>query len=270
MMKFRLPLKYVVLALCAVCYWSLVLANKDADEDSKIPPEKTVLLVFSEQCYDTLLHKDFFDVPCLRSVASKLVGLAIIAGSFALKAPQIFNIIAAKSGRGLSLPSLYLDALTFICPAVYSYRQGHNILSYGESIVILVQNVIIVLLVWSFTTPPISIAKKLLCACTFGAAIVTGLYLLPQDMLPILPTLAILLTVTSRSDQIVSTFRTKSSGVASSVTWGLNFVGAVVRVLTTLNETGDMFQLAGFAIGATCSFVILIQIMIYGDAKKEK
>ena len=68
----------------------------------------------------------------------------------------------------------------------------------------------------------------------------------------------------------MTNFRAKDTGVQSSITWFLNFVGALVRVLTTLSETGDLMQMAGYALGASCSGIILSQVCIYGSSGKKK
>jgi len=181
-----------------------------------------------------------------------------------LKAPQIYNIVKAKSGAGLELSSLYLDVVAFMCPAVYSFRLGYDFFTYGESVVILVQNIVIVLLVWSYSAKPISVGHKLLVIVGLGA-LTAAAFALPEEFLSVLPSITIMFVIASRVPQIVANFRTRDTGVASSITWLLNFVGAFIRVLTTLSETGDLLQASSFGLGATCSATILCQICIYGS-----
>jgi mannose-P-dolichol utilization defect protein 1 len=234
--------------------------------------ERTYLLLFTETCYKTLLQDfDLLNVACLKSVVSKGLGLAIIAGSFLLKAPQIYNILASGSGRGLELSAIYLDVAAFICPAIYSFRLGYPFLSYGESVVILVQNVVIVLLVWHFTPSEQRVAATHKAGVVLALVGAAGVGLaLPTAYLQLLPTVSIVFTVTSRVPQVIANCKTRDTGVASSITWLLNFAGALARVLTTLNETGDLFQLAGFAIGGLFSLIILVQIFMYGDSSSSK
>eukprot|EP00750_Incisomonas_marina_P013444 INCI17345.1.p1 GENE.INCI17345.1~~INCI17345.1.p1 ORF type:complete len:342 (-),score=60.98 INCI17345.1:180-1088(-) len=249
---------------------SLVSSAAAAADDSAAPAdtggsEKTFLLLFTERCWDTFFHDlNFLDLQCIKSVVSKGLGLGIILGSFLLKAPQIFNILKARSGRGLEPTALYLDVAAFIGPAVYNFRLGYPFLSYGESIVILVQNVIIVLLVWAFSPKPVAFSHKAMVIAALCGAVVGG-FAIPPEYLRVLPTLAITMTISSRLPQIAANFRTKDTGVSSSITWFLNFVGAAIRVLTTLNETGDLLQASSFALGATCSAIILMQVCIYGS-----
>lgn len=240
-------------------------ADDNANAAAAVGSEKTFLLLFTERCWDTFFHDlNFLDLQCIKSVVSKGLGLGIILGSFLLKAPQIFNILKARSGRGLEPTALYLDAAAFIGPAVYNFRLGYPFLSYGESIVILVQNVIIVLLVWAFSPKPVAFSHKAMVIAGLCGAVVGG-FAIPMEYLRVLPTIAITMTISSRLPQIAANFRTKDTGVSSSITWFLNFVGAAIRVLTTLNETGDLLQASSFALGATCSFVILVQVCVYGS-----
>ena len=65
-------------------------------------------------CYDTLLvQRDLLGpagIDCAKKVVAKLLGTAILFGSFALKLPQIFKILKARSALGLNPTSQYLEA----------------------------------------------------------------------------------------------------------------------------------------------------------------
>lgn len=65
--------------------------------------------VISDVCYTSLVVEQHFDdALCLKSTLSKVLGLAIVAGSGALKLPQIYSIVADKSVHGLQPTSLYM------------------------------------------------------------------------------------------------------------------------------------------------------------------
>ena len=66
-------------------------------------------LLVSDACYTSLVVEQHFDdTACLKSTISKVLGLAIVAGSGALKLPQIYRIVADKSVHGLQPTSLYM------------------------------------------------------------------------------------------------------------------------------------------------------------------
>ena len=86
-----------------------------------------VWLIFTPGCFNSFIKFDienFMNDGCAASVISKLLGYAIISGSFALKIPQIFKIMSAKSGAGLSVLGLIIESLGFLVTTAYFYRQG--------------------------------------------------------------------------------------------------------------------------------------------------
>ena len=122
----------------------------------QLPPviETILLNVITPECYQSLIveHHVFSDIACVQMVISKVLGYAIILGSVILKLPQILKICAAKDVTGLSLTSFYLDVLIFESNTVYNYLMGYPISTWGENIVILIQNLVLVLLIWSYTS----------------------------------------------------------------------------------------------------------------------
>lgn len=83
-----------------------------------------------------------------------LVSFGVMAGAAIVKIPQIVNVVRAGSARGLSLPSLYLETLATLAGTIYNLLAGNPFRSYGETALILIQNVIIVVLAWRTTTKP--------------------------------------------------------------------------------------------------------------------
>ena len=67
--------------------------------------------------------------------------------------------------------------------------------------------------------------------------------------------------------QILTNFRNGHTGQLALVTWVLNFLGALARVFTTLQEVDDVLVLAGFVAGASLSFIIIVQIFLYWGVK---
>jgi mannose-P-dolichol utilization defect protein 1 len=63
--------------------------------------------------------------------------------------------------------------------------------------------------------------------------------------------------------QIVSNFRSRSSGGWSPVTAALCVAGNMARVFTTAQQTGDRLLLCGFAVGATLQATLLTQCLLF-------
>jgi uncharacterized BrkB/YihY/UPF0761 family membrane protein len=78
-------------------------------------------------------------------------------------------------------------------------------------------------------------------------------------------------SVASLTQQILTNFKNKSTGQLSIVTVGLTFVGALVRVFTTIQEVGwDMSLLSSTLLGASTGLLLLLQIVFYKKVDKDK
>lgn len=201
---------------------------------------------------------------------SKLLGMAILAGSFALKLPQIYNIVSTGNVEGLAPMSFYSEVPLFAASAIYNYRQGNEITTYGESVIILVQNIILVLMLWQYTKPSPSIGTMIgVSTCLSGA--IAAMFIVPQEYLFVLPLLNLPLTLASRVPQIITNFKLKSTGQLSLITLTLNFGGSLARVFTTITQVGwDMNLLSGFALGLATSGALLFQVIFYSFIAPEK
>ena len=69
--------------------------------------------------------------------------------------------------------------------------------------------------------------------------------------------------------QVTANFRNSSTGQLSAITQFLLFVGALIRVLTTISETGDMMVLTSYLISGVLNGVILAQIFYYWNKSSQ-
>ena len=101
--------------------------------------------LMTQQCFDTFfVDMNFFHAECLKKLVSKGLGIAIIAGSFGLKIPQILTILKDRSVSGLEPAAFYLDVISFLATCCYNFLNGYPLTGWGESLVILVQNIFLV------------------------------------------------------------------------------------------------------------------------------
>ena len=80
---------------------------------------------------------------------SKLIGYLIIAGATVFKLPQIMKIQNSGSVEGLSATSLYFETIGFINTLTYSKHLNLDLSVYGETFLVIAQNVIIIYLIWT-------------------------------------------------------------------------------------------------------------------------
>lgn len=215
-------------------------------------------------CFD-----DFINFPpssaCIASTISKLLGVGIIAGSFALKLPQILGILKAQSAEGMILSALYLETSSVASTSLYNIAVGTPLSTYAESLVIFVQNVILIILCWHF----LKVDMKTRLMTTVCAAIyIASHFAVPPAFLPLLMILATVTSMSGRVQQVIGNFKAKSTGVLSLTTTIMQVGGTAARVFTTLQEVDDIAILASFVIAFLLNLTILIQIFAYWGDKK--
>lgn len=73
----------------------------------------------------------------------------------------------------------------------------------------------------------------------------------------------------ARVPQILQNFGARSTGQLSALTCGLNALGALARVFTSLNAGGGAgaAMVRSYALGAALNSVILAQILFYGKGR---
>eukprot|EP00352_Strombidinopsis_acuminata_P005593 CAMPEP_0176372076 /NCGR_PEP_ID=MMETSP0126-20121128/25143_1 /TAXON_ID=141414 ORGANISM="Strombidinopsis acuminatum, Strain SPMC142" /NCGR_SAMPLE_ID=MMETSP0126 /ASSEMBLY_ACC=CAM_ASM_000229 /LENGTH=270 /DNA_ID=CAMNT_0017731785 /DNA_START=23 /DNA_END=835 /DNA_ORIENTATION=+ len=224
--------------------------------------------IFTEECFVKFTEKqDFSDVDCIKKSVSKLVGYAIITGAFMLKVPQIIKIVSAGSVEGIAVMSYYTEVFMYTNTASFSMHLGLSFSVFGENLVILVQNMIIILLIWNYNKT-IGIAQK-------GAFVVlAGLYmtilfqdqLISEDAWKMIQSSSNVMILFARCPQIYANFSAKSTGQLAFLTFLLNAVGANVRLLTVLVESDNFLYNLQFIVGAVLNTILLLQFFLYWNA----
>jgi mannose-P-dolichol utilization defect protein 1 len=115
-------------------------------------------------------------------LVSKTLGYAILIGAFGLKIPQILNIIKNKSTAGLSPMGFYMEVPLVSTVLVYNYLNNNPISSYGENIVILIQNLVLVVLLWNYSKPNTDIFTIILVLSIFVSVPIIC-FSLPKELL---------------------------------------------------------------------------------------
>ena len=241
-------------------------------------PTDLRFFIFTETCFEEYFQNfNFFDIDCLRQTISKAINLGIIAGAFIFKIPQVLNIIVAQDVKGLSGASLYMDVASFLPITVFNILNGNDFVTYGEQLVVLVQNILIVMLFWFYlpsTEKPSVTFMFSIISLIFGSAF--GLfYGLDPMYWWILPIFSSVFNILSRIPQIAANFNAKQTGRLSVVTWFLQVAGSLGRLFTNLQEKGISessrpYIIGSTVVGVTLNVVILMQIIFYWKNTKAK
>lgn len=60
-------------------------------------------------------------------------------------------MIDARSSVGLSPSSIYLETVMYSCSSVYGVVAGNPFATYGENVMLILQNMLIILLMWTYS-----------------------------------------------------------------------------------------------------------------------
>ena len=212
-----------------------------------------------------------FENECITYLISKGLSIGIVLFSFTSKLSQILYMYNSKDIKGLSYLSIYLDIFSFLCSTLYSYHKEYPFLTYGESVIILLQNLLIFFMAWKYDINQSSDRNNMsftLIICGFLFIIYKGL--LDEKYWNLVGSASTFLSVGSRFTQIINSYKEKSTGPLSTITFGLNMLGNAARIFTTLNETKDLIIAGGFIISFLLNLIIFLQIIYYNRPKKDE
>lgn len=225
--------------------------------------------VITEECYNNYVEDlNFFDVDCFKTVVSKVLGFGIVLGSVFVKAPQIQKIVAAKSGEGLSFTSILMELFAYTTMLAYSYAKSFPFSSYGDSLFVMIQTVMIGFLFLKYgQTQKNSGSSAYMFVLMYGVflyALVGGLT--PVTVLASMQALNVPVVIVAKSVQIVTNFQNSSTGQLSAITQALLFFGSLARIFTSIQETGDFIIILSFVVGVVMNGIIMIQILYYWNS----
>mmetsp|Transcript_8698 Transcript_8698/g.18189 ORF Transcript_8698/g.18189 Transcript_8698/m.18189 type:complete len:258 (-) Transcript_8698:494-1267(-) len=208
----------------------------------------------------------FINGACFSQLISKAVGVGMIAASSMTKTPIMRNMINSQSAAGISLGSLYGETVVYANFAFYSFLSGHPFTAYGENVMLLIQNVILIILAWDFsskTGAPVHLQEKITIGLSFGLYSVGALKLLPEGYLYLLMSMVWPIMLYARGSQVYATYCDKHTGNLSIVTTSMSLIGSAIRILTSLQETGDMVSVFCFLFTFLLSLMMFIQYWYY-------
>ncbi|KAL6859973.1 hypothetical protein ACO1O0_003997 [Amphichorda felina] len=226
--------------------------------------------IIGEQCYKTLLlDVALDDQPCLKLAISKGLGIGIIAASSIVKVPQILKLANSRSAEGVSFLSYLLETSAYLITLAYNYRNEFPFSTYGETALILGQNVVISVLVLNFSGRA-SLAAVFIAAVAGSAATLFAPNVLDMQTLGYLQAGAGVLSVASKLPQIAAIWKQGGTGQLSAFAVFNYLAGSLSRIFTTLQEVDDKLILYGFISGFALNAILALQMVYYWNAPSEK
>lgn len=137
------------------------------------PVHDAIISLIGPTCHSALvLDLDVTKDPeCTSLAISKALGIAIVSASAIVKVPQILKLIQSGSSAGVSFVSYALETASLLITLSYSVRQQFPFSTYGESALIMVQDVVVGILVLIFGGKPAA-------AAAFVAVVAASVYAL--------------------------------------------------------------------------------------------
>ncbi|XP_067948763.1 mannose-P-dolichol utilization defect 1 protein-like [Watersipora subatra] len=232
-----------------------------------------IQLLLPGHCYKTfLVDFNFFDEACIKIFISKVLGYSIILGSILVKLPQILKILAAKSGAGLSMPSLLLEQVALTATCAYGIDVQFPFSVFGDAAFLMLQTAIIAAMVLIFSNQAILAIIYL----TIHSGICWYLFsgLAPSDLIWGLQSSGAIVLIASKMMQVYENYKNGSTGQLSAITVILISLGSAAKIFTVVQETEDMTFLVTVSIALACNVIILAQLIAYWNVdsvdKKKK
>ncbi|KAF4984766.1 hypothetical protein FZEAL_127 [Fusarium zealandicum] len=226
--------------------------------------------ILGETCYNSLLLDiNIEDAECLKFAISKALGIGIIAASSIVKVPQILKLLNSKSAEGVSFLSYVLETAAYIISLAYNVRNGFPFSTFGETALIVGQNVVISVLVLNYSGRA-SLAAVFVAVLAGTVAALFAENVVDMKTLGYLQAGAGVLGVASKLPQILTIFQQGGTGQLSAFAVFNYLAGSLSRIFTTLQEVDDKLILYGFLSSFFLNAILALQMIVYWNAPSEK
>ena len=153
--------------------------------------------------------------------------------------------------------------MVYTCCVFYGFLSGHPFTAYGESVSLLMQNAVLVLMAWRYSASPVAAAEKIGVALGFGSFCAGVCSFLPADRRYLLMSSTWPIMLYAKGSQVLVTFRVRHTGQLSIATTCHSLVGSIIRIGTTLQETGDMVVISTCLLSGGLRFLMFSQYFWY-------
>lgn len=248
--------------------------------------------IIGDTCYKSLLlDVDLENTECLKLAISKGLGIGIVGASSVVKVPQIIKLVQSRSASGVSFLSYLLETSSYLISLAYNVRNAFPFSTYGETALVLGQNVIITVLVLNYSGRA-SMAALVVAALATSVVTLFNDNILNMQQMSYLQAGAGAMGVASKIPQILAIWQQGGTGQLSAYTVRLSvpdidcskhdadmatrtqvfnyLLGSLTRIFTTLQEVDDKLILYGFIAGFSLNLVLALQMLYYWNAPSAK
>lgn len=195
----------------------------------------------------------------------RIVGMVLSALGPLPKLPQIFAVLKNKSVDGLSHSMFVSEIVCYVVSAFYHWERGYPIHTYGETLALAAENVVILSLFARWQASKLRDAT--LVAISLGLASVSAALLrwrrsfLSSTLQKMMVAMSVGVQL-GRVPQILKIYRTGDSGQLNPIQFASNFCGCSLRLYTTAAGLGaDRVLVGGYLLALLFNGTLLGQIL---------
>ncbi|XP_043465076.1 solute carrier family 66 member 3 [Leptopilina heterotoma] len=193
---------------------------------------------------------------------SDLLSIFTIGMCFILKVPQILNLMALKSAKGMSIIGLCLELTSYTVMTSYNITNGYSLLSYLDYPIILVQQYILIFLVLKYLEK-INFITILISALYFTTFTSFVLQILPKSLLTLFVPICTPITASSKVVQLLTIHRAKNAESISVLTWFISALTNCTRIFTIWMDSADVLLLGNVTISTFLSSCVMFTVIYY-------
>ncbi|XP_060073974.1 mannose-P-dolichol utilization defect 1 protein homolog [Ylistrum balloti] len=215
-----------------------------------------------ELCYREILQKrPSMQGTCWFIVFTKVLGYFLIGSATISQIPQIFKILRRRNASGVSFLSMLLMLESSSSSVAYSLSKEYPINSWGENLVFMLQNVILVCLLLRYNQRPLASLSFMIFYIV--VMIVLILPVIPSDILFFINIVGLPAIGASRVIQIYTNHKNKSSGQLSAASTFLCIVHSCGRLTTSIVITKDWMMILTFLQVIVLNTILTCQVLYY-------
>ena len=225
--------------------------------------------VNQECCHSLLVDFDFKNKKCVSLFISRGIGFGLIFFSAILKLPQLIQILMHKSGKGLDVLSLFMEISANVLALAYHRQKGFPFATYGETSLIMIQNILIAFFVTHFDEGYNPVTWNAFILCAFSLLFGVERKIMSDELMNFLWMVCLPLSIAYKLPQIWHTYKAKCKGELSTLSCFLTLMGSCGRVFTTIREVKDYSVLLMYVLNVLLNGTIWIQCLILPKKRKE-
>ena len=164
----------------------------------------------------------------------------------------------------------YIDNYMMIIVGCYNIHLKNPFSVYGENFLILVQNIAIVILIWTYNkeVKPLTKILNSVAVCILFFILFTDTFV-TEGMWIFMMNVQFVLVTISRTPQIWYNYKQGSTGQLAFITYFMNTFGGLARLLTLLKETTNFLNILSTVLSFTFNLTLTTQIIIYWNSSSK-